>query len=423
MVNDTQQISKGYKQTDVGVIPVDWGVFKLNELMKIYRGGSPRPIQAFLTNRPDGINWIKIGDVSVNAKYILHAEEKIIKEGADHSRRVFVGDFVLSNSMSFGRPYITRISGCVHDGWLVLQDYQNNFDTEFLFYLLSSAQVLRQYKQKAAGSGVLNLNKELVSSVDLLKPSLSDQKKIAKVLSDLDNLILKFDQLIQKKKNIKQGAMQKLLTGKKRLPGFANSKDMKETVVGKIPVDWNVTLLPEIINYIHGKAHEKFIVKQGKYIVVNSKFVSSNGQVKKYSNNVFCKAKKGDILTVLSDLPKGKALAKCYYVTQEDKYAVNQRVCIWRSKGAYSKFLYYILNRNPYFLSLDDGVSQTHILNHHIKKCPVLLPSNIKEQIAIADFLSQMDLEIIGLNKKFNKYKKLKQGMMQQLLTGKIRLI
>src|SRR5690606_35607332 len=136
-----------------------WEVKKLGEVIDVYRGGSPRPIQDFISDKLDGINWIKIGDTPSSGKYIVSANEKIIPEGEKNSRRVYPGDFLLSNSMSFGRPYILKIDGCIHDGWLVLQNYKSSFDTEFLYYLLTSKYILDQYKSKAAGSGVLNLNK------------------------------------------------------------------------------------------------------------------------------------------------------------------------------------------------------------------------------------------------------------------------
>lgn len=193
----------------------------------------------------------------------------------------------------------------------------------------------------------------------------------------------------------------------------------KDSVLGLIPRDWDVKLLPEVFDYIHGKAHEQYINKNGKFIVVNSKFISTEGSVIKKSEENFCPAKTGDILTVLSDLPNGKALAKTFYVDKDNKYAVNQRICIWRSKKDDSRFLSYIMNRNKYFLKYDDGVTQTHILNHHIEKCPVLVPRNKLEQKAIAQVLSDTDALIQALEKKIAKKKLIKKGVMQRLLTPK----
>jgi type I restriction enzyme S subunit len=199
-------------------------------------------------------------------------------------------------------------------------------------------------------------------------------------------------------------------------------KGYKMTDVGLIPEDWEVKNLVDVVEYIHGKAHEKYIEDDGKFIVVNSKFISSDGKVIKFSNKNFLPSKKGDVLTVLSDLPNGKALAKCYYVDSDNKYAINQRICIWRSMSETSnKFIYHLLNRYKYFLSLNDGVSQTHILNHHIKACKVQIPS-LPEQVAIAEALSDMDALISQTEKLIEKKKAIKQGMMQELLTGKKRL-
>lgn len=195
-----------------------WEVKKLGDSADIYRGGSPRPIESFLTIQPDGINWIKIGDVKKNAKYIESTDEKIISEGLSRSRFVNEGDFLLSNSMSFGRPYIMKISGCIHDGWLVIQNYQNNFDRDFLYYVLGSEAILQQYKSMASGSSVLNLNKEIVKNVIINCPkSVEEQTRIATILSDMDAEINALEAKLEKYRNVKLGMMQNLLTGKIRL--------------------------------------------------------------------------------------------------------------------------------------------------------------------------------------------------------------
>jgi len=195
-----------------------WERVALNEVIEVNRGGSPRPIQDYITSSPNGINWIKIGDTNPISKYITSSKEKIIQEGVQNSRQVKVGDFLLSNSMSFGRPYILKIDGCIHDGWLVLQNYENSFDREFLYYTLMSKDVFNQYLTKASGSGVLNLNKELVKTVELNKPkTLEEQTRIATILSDMDAEIETLEKQLAKYKQVKQGLMQNLLTGKIRL--------------------------------------------------------------------------------------------------------------------------------------------------------------------------------------------------------------
>ncbi len=195
-----------------------WVVKKLGDSADIFRGGSPRPIESYLTNDPDGINWIKIGDVGKFAKYIENTEEKIKPEGVSRSRFVNEGDFLLSNSMSFGRPYILKTNGCIHDGWLVIQNYEEHFDRGFLYYVLGSESILVQYRSMASGSSVLNLNKEIVKNVLINCPkSLDEQAEIATVLSEMDDEIILLESNFEKYNMLKQGMMQELLTGKTRL--------------------------------------------------------------------------------------------------------------------------------------------------------------------------------------------------------------
>lgn len=175
----------------------------LSNLLVIERGGSPRPISKFITDDPTGINWIKIGDVAVGDKYITKTAEKIIPEGERKSRRVYPGDFLLSNSMSFGRPYILKIEGCIHDGWLVLRDEKDHFDKMFLYYLLQSDDARRFFESMASGSTVKNLNKEWVGALRVCVPPLDLQRQFVEIaaqeekvkanlkksIADVDNII------------------------------------------------------------------------------------------------------------------------------------------------------------------------------------------------------------------------------------------
>jgi type I restriction enzyme, S subunit len=162
-----------------------WIEKSLGDICSIARGGSPRPIQAFLTSDSDGINWVKISDATASGKYIYETAEKIKPSGAARSRIVKDGDFLLSNSMSFGRPYIMRTTGCVHDGWLVLSEYQESFNQDFLYHLLGSPQVFSQFDRLAAGSTVRNLNIELASKVIVPIPTLEEQHRIVTLLDEV----------------------------------------------------------------------------------------------------------------------------------------------------------------------------------------------------------------------------------------------
>ena len=195
-----------------------WVEKKLGEDATILRGSSPRPIEDYITDSQDGLNWIKIGDVKPEEKYLRKTAEKIKKEGLSKTRQVNKGDFILSNSMSFGRPYILDIDGCIHDGWLVIQDYQEAYDMQFLYYILCSDAIMDQYVSMAAGSSVQNLNKEKVANVLLYAPtSLQEQSAIASILTSMDDEITALEAKKVKCEQIKQGMMQQLLTGKIRL--------------------------------------------------------------------------------------------------------------------------------------------------------------------------------------------------------------
>jgi restriction endonuclease S subunit len=161
-----------------------WEVRKLGDICEIARGGSPRPIQQFITNDPSGVNWIKISDATASGKYIYNTKEKITRAGVQRSRMVNDGDFILSNSMSFGRPYIMKTSGCIHDGWLVLSDKRGVFDQDYLYHFLGSNSAYRQFDNLAAGSTVRNLNIDLAKRVEVPLPPLNEQKRIVAILDE-----------------------------------------------------------------------------------------------------------------------------------------------------------------------------------------------------------------------------------------------
>lgn len=158
---------------------------KLGDILEIERGGSPRPIDAYITDREDGLNWIKIGDTTKGSKYIESTSQKIIPEGLKKTRMVYPGDFIISNSMSFGRPYILKIQGCIHDGWVVLRNPSKYFDLDFLFYLISSPQIYSQFVDSAGGAVVQNLNIDKVKAATVAIPKREDQKKVVSILENL----------------------------------------------------------------------------------------------------------------------------------------------------------------------------------------------------------------------------------------------
>ena len=172
--------------------PVEWK--KLGEVCNVQRGASPRPIAKYLTDdRINGIPWIKIGDTKVGDKYIEDTQERITQEGARKSRLLQKGDFVLSNSMSYGRPYILGISGCIHDGWASLSEISDSVLPDYLYYYLSSNEVQLYWASKINSGSVSNLNSEIIKQLPLPIPPLSVQSRIVEILDKFTSLEAELD--------------------------------------------------------------------------------------------------------------------------------------------------------------------------------------------------------------------------------------
>lgn len=400
------ELRQGFKQTEVGVIPNDWGLIKIENNVNL----KARIGWQGLTTK----EYLESGDYSlvtgtdflngyVNWDSCVFVDR--IRYDQDRNIQLKVGDVIVTKDGTIGKvAFIDRIvyPTTLNSGVFVLRPKTNHVNNRFFYNILMSSYFDEFLNKITAGSTITHLYQKDFVHFSFVLPPILEQTAIATALSDIDELISQIEKLIDKKKAIKLGVMQELLKPKE---GWVKKK------------------FTDIVDYIHGKAHEQFIVYDGKFKVVNSKFISSNGEVVKYSNNSFLTAKKNDILTVLSDLPNGKALAKCFLVDRDNLYAVNQRVCIWRSKGADSIFLYYLLNRHKYFLQLDDGVTQTHILNGDINRFELTITEDLETQKEIGVILSDIDKEIVILQKNNEKLNYQKQGMMQTLLTGKIRLL
>lgn len=407
-------------------IPNDWNVITFGDYAQIFRGGSPRPIQSFLTTSDQGINWIKIGDVGAGEKFIETTEEKIIPEGVSRSRMVYKGDLILSNSMSYGRPYIMNIEGCIHDGWLVIQKYDRLFNREYLYYALSSDLTMRQYVAMAAGSSVQNLNKEKVSKVVLPCPKISEQKKIAEVLSSIDALIVDLQKLIRKKKDIRQGTMQMLVTGKKRLDGFDG--DWQTTTLDKLcrlvtkqtGFDYSAEIKPSLITapqigtipFIQNKDFEAFDINY------NTDFFIPYDVAEKYPKILL------DEVCLLISI-SGRIGNVAVFDNKQTAFAGG-------AVGIAKLFDPDLASWCMLYLSGKDGQEQIfsnekvgaqhNLTVADVRKLEIRLPEKTERE-AIIGVLADMDDEISLLVEKLHKYEKVKKGMMEELLTGKVRLM
>ena len=233
----------------------NWIKVKLGSILEIERGGSPRPIKKFLTDDPEGINWIKIGDTKNITKYIRSTKEKIKPSGLKKSRLVVEGDFILSNSMSFGRPYIMETKGAIHDGWLVLRNKPGiEINKDFLYYALSSPIVYNQFDKLAAGSTVKNLNIGLVSTVEIGLPPLPEQRvivaKIEQLFSELDNGIANLKAAREKLEIYRQAVLKKAFEGELTKAWRAQQNDLPtaDELLEQIKAERDLWIDKEILN-------------------------------------------------------------------------------------------------------------------------------------------------------------------------------
>ncbi len=292
----------------------------------------------------------------------------------------------------------------------VIDDEYEPLFFEQLFNTNYHGKWLKKYIEIGARAhGALSIDTKHLWNMPVAVPKLPEQQKIADCLSSIDDLISTEEKKLLLLNDYKKGWMQKLFPaeGKTipewRFPEFRDSGD------------WENTTIEKIADYENGKAHENNIIDNGKYIVVNSKFISTEGEIIKYTNEANLLAYKGDILMVLSDVPNGRALSKCYLVEKDNVYTVNQRVCRIIPEKVNSTLLFYTINRNKYFLSFDDGVKQTNLKKNDVLSCSIVIPKEPDEQEKIADFLSGIDDLISTQTDRIEALKQHKKALMQGL--------
>ena len=385
--------------------PKDWTEYSFKDFLKIKRGASPRPIEYYTTESASGANWIKIGDAPKLGKYIVSTKERITESGAVQSVRVYPGDFLLSNSMSFGRPYILALEGCIHDGWLRLFDFQDTADDNYLYYLLSSDPVQSQYQSYAAGSGVQNLNKEVVKKVVVCLPSLPEQKAIAETLSCMDEHLANLTELIKKKKGIRDGALEDLVSGRTRL------KD--------VDIVWEETELGRIASYRKGRT-----LSQRKHYISTENMRQEFAGITPYSGSYTvdgCEFSEGD--TLMANIRP--YLKKIWYADFSGCCSADVLV-VHCNEGIVPKYLYYLVANDRYINYVMNGgtkgIKMPRGDRKFIMHYPVMIPTDEKIQQTLSEILTSMDNEIIALEEEKDKMLQIKAGAMDDLLTGRIRL-
>ena len=421
-----------------------WVKERLGTKSTISRGGSPRPIEDYVSPEFEGYNWIKIGDVKPGAKYIESTAEKMIPAGLTKTREVHAGDFLLSNSMSFGRPYISKIDGCIHDGWLAIQSYNETFDTNFLYYCLGAESTIAQYRSLAAGSTVLNLKKEMVAKVNVTYPvSLDEQRHIAEILTTCDEVIEKSEAVAEKYRAIKAGMLNDLFTrgigknGKLRPPPESSPQLYKDTALGKVPREWEVKSFDSAFE-LHGNntlsraflTNQNGVVRNVHYGDVLVKYdtildcddealpsVIAEG-VRQAGNDYL---QNGDL--VFADTAEDDTVGKAV-----ELYNVGDRTIVSglhtifarpKEDDFASRWLGYYVNSDSFhkqLLPFVVGSKVSSISRTNIKRTFVVIPES-DEQQRIAERLSVIDVKIADELAVIAKYRKVKTGLMARLLT------
>lgn len=399
-----------------------WEIKTLGETLTIERGGSPRPIEKYLTSATDGINWIKISDATASDKFIYTTKEKITQEGLPRTRLVHSGDFILSNSMSFGRPYIMKTTGCIHDGWLVLkQDKHQYFDIEFLYYLLSSPIVFEQFNSKAAGSTVRNLNISLVSTVSVPIPPLPEQKRIVSILDEAFSAIAtakaNAEQNLKNAKELFESYLQSVFESKTHGKKFETLESLCDLVVDcehkTAPIQ--ETGYPSIRTPNIGKGQ---LLLDGVYRV-------SEETYKAWTRRAVPQA---DDLILAREAPAGNIAV----IPENIKVCLGQRTVLIRPKKnrLNSKYLAsLILSKDVQMSLLSHSVGATveHVNMKDIRAFKIYDLSPLEEQSKVVSKLDALSNESKRLEsiyqQKITDLEEMKKSILQKAFSGKLNLM
>ena len=411
--------------TELGEIPAEWQIKRLIDVVDMsdrysFTGGPFGSNLKSCDYTNDGVRVVQLqnmGDGKFIDQYFIYTS----KEKADEliSCNIYPGDIIVAKmaepvARACKIPdYENRYLMC-SDGIRVVVD-KNRFDVDFIIYSINSKYFRNNAIANSTGTTRLRIGLNELRNLPVIIPSYLEQQKIALILSSIDDQIENTDNLIEKTKELKKGLMNKLLT-----KGIGHNR-FKDTEIGRIPEDWEVKKLDELVEFFNGKPHENEVCDDGDYILVNSKFISSDGNVVKYSNNCLFPLQKNDIVMVMSDVPNGKAISKVFLIPEDCKYTLNQRICCLRTNKMDNKFLSLIVNRNNYYLKFDDGVKQTNLRKDEVLGLSVQVPP-ISEQKSIVNIICSIEEQICYYELENKKYKEIKKGLMQKLLTGQIRV-
>ncbi len=329
------------------------------------------------------------------------------------------GEFAYNKSYSKGFDYgsIKRLNayeqGCLSTLYICFSIETDEVDSDYLECFFDTLSWYHDVSaicaEGARNHGLLNVDVEaFFKDVNIEMPSqIQEQRKISVFINTLDHLITLHQRKCDEVKKVKKIMLQKMFPkkGEKnpeiRFNGFTN--------------DWEQRKLGEVAEYRNGKAHENNISETGKYVVVNSKFVSTDGEVRKFSAEQIEPLYEGEIAFVLSDVPNGRAIARTFLVDESGKYTLNQRIAgITPNEHTDSYFLHILMNRNKYFLKFDDGNKQTNLSVNDVMQFEERYPS-YREQTKIGAYFSTLDHLITLHQRKCEELKNVKKYMLQNM--------
>ncbi|EAI7499096.1 TPA: restriction endonuclease subunit S [Campylobacter coli] len=386
-----------------------WEWKSLGEIFNIERGGSPRPIKEFLTDKEDGINWIKIGDIK-NQKYLYKTEEKIIQEGLKKSKLVIEGDLLVSNSMSFGKPVIVKLQkGAIHDGWLLLKE-KINLNKEYFYYLFSSNFMYSFLSYQASGSTVKNLNIDKLKQIEIPLPPLKEQERIVGILDEsfakIDESIKILEQDLLNLDELMQSALQKAFN-----PLKDNAKENY-----KLPQSWEWKSLEEISENISAGGDKPKNCTESK---------TAKNQIPVYANGVNNNGLVGytDKATIIKPSLTISARGTIGFVCirKEPYFPIVRLISLIPCENILClHYLYFCLN---FFIAKGEGSSIPQLTIPKFKSLQIPLPP-LKEQEQIAkhlDFVFEKTKALKELyTKELKDYEELKQSLLNKAFKGEL---
>ena len=383
-----------------------WEMVRLGDVADLITKGTT-PTTLGYTFQQDGINFVKVECIAENGAFLKNKFEHISDECNQKLKRSILekGDILFSIAGALGRTAIVTdeiLPANINQALAIIRISKADIALDYVITALQSENVFMQFQRQKQGVAQLNLSLKNIADLEIPLPPLPVQQQIADVLDRASALIEKRKAQIEKLD---------LLVKSQFVEMFGDPVTN--------PMGWETSLLKDVCTFSNGKAHEQHIDENGSFKLVTSKFIASGGELYRKTSDQLFPLYKGDICMVMSDVPNGRALAKCFLVDADNTYSLNQRICVFKTQSFDLVFLYHLLNRHPYFLSFNDGDSQTNLRKEEILNCQLILPSLILQN-EFTRFVQQVETQKFILQKSLAKMEQNYKSLMQKCFRGEI---